>query len=43
MGFWAASILARSLPAAAREQAERQEPAAQSGRPRVFDGLRDAA
>ena len=39
----AASILARSLPAAAREQAERQEPAAQSGRPRVFDGLRDAA
>jgi 8-amino-7-oxononanoate synthase len=38
----AASVLARALPRAAREPAE-QPDAAEAGRPRVFDALRDAA
>jgi hypothetical protein len=40
----AASVLAKALPAAAREHAEqRAAEAAEPGRTRVFDGLRDAA
>jgi 8-amino-7-oxononanoate synthase len=41
----AAAVLARAIPAAAREAAEQAEQptAEEAGRPRVFDALRDAA